>query len=66
MHVLETVQKDPRFQSRKAAAEQALDDGLMTPRAAASELWTDIVNDSPGLPLSSPEECLTLLRNNGS
>ena len=41
--LLETATKDPRVKIKKNEIEQSLDNGIVAPRVAASELWRSIV-----------------------
>ena len=41
--LLETATKDPRVKSKKDEIEESLDNGIVAPRVAASELWRSIV-----------------------
>lgn len=44
-HVLEKALRDERVKKKKDEIERSLDSGLVAPRAAASELWRNIVGD---------------------
>jgi LAO/AO transport system kinase len=45
-HVLEAAKNDTRTRQRKEAIEMDLDNGLITPRVAATELWSSIIGST--------------------